>query len=212
MVLCLTSDVVLPKIWVWLIDWGRHHQLSPLQPFWMNVASDNFAENSFSDRKIAVMMMLACMMKQLIGWHSMPPSLSGTLRTKFSPLIAFMDKNVMKCRASSSWQADGHILVWIAGIKHSIPSPTTSCPGSTANWFGCPLLPSYSEFIFLFLSVEPDCTKDIRIGTCISDCSHCCFNNHICLLSILSWAMVMRTLHGDVQSIWAAIYISVLAV
>ena len=123
MVLCLTSEVVLPKIWIWLIDWGKHYQLSPLQPSWTNVASDAFAENSFSDRKIAVMTMLACMMKQLIGRDPMPPSRSGTLRTKFSPPTALMNNNVMKCRAIDSRQADGHILVWIAGIRHSIPNP-----------------------------------------------------------------------------------------
>ena len=67
--------------------------------------------------------MLACMMKQLIGRDPMPPSLSGTLRTKFSPPIALMNKKVMKCRVIGSRQADAHILVWIAGIKHSIPNP-----------------------------------------------------------------------------------------
>ena len=69
------------------------------------------------------MIMLACMIKQLIGRDLIPASLSGTLRKKFSPPIALMDKNVIKCRAIGSRQADGQMLAWIAGIKHSIPNP-----------------------------------------------------------------------------------------
>ena len=104
-------------------NWGQHHQLSPLHLSRRNVVSDAFADKSFSDRKIAAMTMPACMMKQLVGRDLMPASLSGTLRKKFNPPIALTDKNVMKCGVIGSRQADGQMLVWIAGIKHSIPNP-----------------------------------------------------------------------------------------